>query len=307
MQVTKMVPGAEEVQDSFHCTHPDFKLHESDFINRNTEELAAGAALTYTGDPMIGVPLMLAGGIGFGKSMFNKAHQHKTCYRTTSYSHSSAVEMTAVTERTYYLNPRIESAMGTPDERAAFGLTEVQLERWCRVATTEASCNSKYRHYGCNWSDGICKLRPVPICHTWHDDYPAPNSTADLEQCQPLDGFSPCVVIQQIYNESQGGNNKMLPVPGTGQYLTAHRVLGPYDQLLCVPLVHKVGVEAGAERTGAALMGWGDTGHHCRYQLHRGPARRSDLPEGAQHRLLVHCIDCHARARHVLPGAARFY
>ena len=63
---------------------------------------------------------------------------------------------------------------------------------------------------------------------------------------------APGVVIQQIYNESEGGNHKMIPIPGTDQYLTAHRRLGDYDQLLCVPLVHKVGgaaVSTGSSRS----------------------------------------------------------
>ena len=138
----------------------------------------------------LGVPLMVLGSIGLGKSLFGKTHQHKTCYRTTSYSHSSTVEMTAVTERTFYLNPAI--APGIADEKKSFGLTEAQLEAWCRFAKTEANCSSKYRHYGCNWTGAICTRRAVPICHQWHTDYPNPSSNADLEQCQPLDGFSPC-------------------------------------------------------------------------------------------------------------------
>lgn len=138
---------------------------------------------------------MIAGGFGLGSSLFHKAHRKPviTCHRTTSYSHSGAVEMSAVTERTFYLNPRIAPAMGTADERSAYGLTESQLQAWCRVANTSEQCASKYRHYGCEW-DGACNLRPTPICSQWHVDYPNPNSTTDLEQCQPLDGFSPCAL-----------------------------------------------------------------------------------------------------------------
>ena len=132
---------------------------------------------------------MAAGALGFGESMFKKATQKKTCYRTSTYSHGSTVERSAVTERTFYLNPKI--APGIVDEKKSFGLTEAQLEAWCRFATTNASCNSKYRHYGCEWT-GVCTRRAVPICHQWHTDYPEPSSPADLEQCQPVDGFSPC-------------------------------------------------------------------------------------------------------------------
>lgn len=138
----------------------------------------------------LGVPLMAMGAFGLGKSLFGKAHQRKTCYRTTSYSHTSTVEMTAVTERTFYLNPAIAS--GVTKEQQSFGLTEAQLEAWCRFAKTEADCSSKYRHYGCNWTGTICTRRAVPICHQWHTDYPNPSSPGDLEQCQPFDGFSPC-------------------------------------------------------------------------------------------------------------------
>lgn len=48
-------------------------------------------------------------------------------------------------------------------------------------------------------------------------------------------------------------------------------------------------------------------GQHCSAKLHGRPQGRPDLPEGARHRLLGYCDDREARARHLLPGAARLY
>lgn len=120
----------------------------------------------------------------------------------------------------------------------------------------------KFRWLGCKWqqSAGKCVYRAVPLCYLWELVYPESlESTRPLQNCQPYEGnapvwpldgsenkatsgFSPCVVIQQIFKEPQEGRDKMLPIPGTSMYLTAHKPLEDYENLRCVPLVTKIEV-----------------------------------------------------------------
>jgi len=122
----------------------------------------------------------------------------------------------------------------------------------------------KFRWLGCEWRQDTqkCVYRTVPLCHLWDLVYPESlEADRPLQNCQPYEdapvwpidsnhglgkiatsGFSPCVVIQQIYKEPQEGRNKMLPIPGTSMYLTAHKPLEDYENLRCVPLVTKIEV-----------------------------------------------------------------
>ena len=120
----------------------------------------------------------------------------------------------------------------------------------------------KFRWLGCEWRRDTqkCVYRTVPLCHLWDLVYPESfGADRPLQNCQPYEGktpvwpldgsgntattgFSPCVVIQQIYKEPQEGKNKMLPIPGTSMYLTSHKPLEDYENLLCVPLVTKIEV-----------------------------------------------------------------
>lgn len=191
----------------------------------------------------------------------------------------------AVTEKLKYLDPRPNKDAGFFETA---GLTQLQLEDWCNAATVESDCSipdleyltannatsvannitdrMKFRWLGCEWRRDTrkCVYRTVPLCHLWELVYPESlGSARPLQNCQPYEGaknslgspalvgFSPCVVIQQIFKEPQEGKNKMLPIPGTSMYLTSHRPLEDYENLLCVPLVTKIEV-----RPKPVLRGW---------------------------------------------------
>jgi len=184
----------------------------------------------------------------------------------------------AVTEKLKYLDPRPDKDAGFTNSA---GLTRQQLEDWCNVVTVEEQCSipgleyltpenatsiahrindwMKFRWLGCEWRQDTqkCVYRTVPLCHLWELVYPESlGPSRPLQNCQSyrgatryLDpesqaqvGFSPCVVIQQIYKKSKEGQNKMLPIPGTSMYLTAHKPLEDYENLRCVPLVTKIEV-----------------------------------------------------------------
>lgn len=55
------MPATGQTKTVKHCTEQDFKLHASDFLNQNTEELAVGAALTATNPVRCGRKLLKCG------------------------------------------------------------------------------------------------------------------------------------------------------------------------------------------------------------------------------------------------------